>query len=317
LAVKDYKRIMAIEDDVETLKTQVQAIQDTLDSWTSSINAIAGKAPLNSPAFTGNPTAATQAVSDDSTRLATTAFVKVAITDKAPLNSPAFTGNPTAATQGVSDNSGKLATTAFVQAALATLTGTGTPQPPAAITGSEVSYTEQGQVNNQQSTGSAGTAPSYARTDHQHPGDTTRAPIESPNFIGEPTVPYPEFSSYESAGDEIGTVIANVDFVINYVAYAVKAAANTGSGSGGSSGGSEEAPSISGDFGFVDNGGGKGNDTPGSGGGAGYGDGWPIGTSTPDAGSGTDGGPGEDGALVLKVVPSNPDYDGLDWSIPQ
>jgi hypothetical protein len=35
---------------------------------------------------------------------------------KAPLNSPAFTGNPTAPTQPVGDNSTKLATTGFVQA---------------------------------------------------------------------------------------------------------------------------------------------------------------------------------------------------------
>lgn len=41
--------------------------------------AIVNKAPLASPAFTGNPTAPTQSTSDDSTRLATTAFVKAAI----------------------------------------------------------------------------------------------------------------------------------------------------------------------------------------------------------------------------------------------
>ncbi len=38
------------------------------------------------------------------------------ITGAAPLASPAFTGNPTAPTQAVGDNSTKLATTAFVQA---------------------------------------------------------------------------------------------------------------------------------------------------------------------------------------------------------
>ena len=46
--------------------------------WTA--NKIKGlldaKAPLASPAFTGNPTAATQAAADNSTKLATTAFVK-------------------------------------------------------------------------------------------------------------------------------------------------------------------------------------------------------------------------------------------------
>ena len=41
--------------------------------------AVALKAALASPAFTGNPTATTQATSDDSTRLATTAFVHAVV----------------------------------------------------------------------------------------------------------------------------------------------------------------------------------------------------------------------------------------------
>lgn len=39
-------------------------------------NLLSAKAPLASPAFTGNPTAPTQDSSDDSTKIATTAFVK-------------------------------------------------------------------------------------------------------------------------------------------------------------------------------------------------------------------------------------------------
>jgi len=108
-----------------------------------SVGDITGAAPLNSPAFTGSPTAPTQAPGDNSTKLATTAFVLAnagggavssvfgrtgailaaagdytvsQVTGAAPLNSPAFTGNPTAPTQPVGDNSTKLATTAFVQA---------------------------------------------------------------------------------------------------------------------------------------------------------------------------------------------------------
>lgn len=44
-----------------------------------------------------------------------TSAVQTQITAKAPLASPAFTGNPTATTQTSTDNSTKLATTAFVQ----------------------------------------------------------------------------------------------------------------------------------------------------------------------------------------------------------
>jgi len=117
------------------------------------------KAALDSPAFTGIPTAPTAALNTNTTQLATMAAVKAAadavitqlttgapgILDtldelaaalgddanyaanvatalalKAPLASPALTGNPTAPTQTAGDNTTKLATTAFVAAAVAT-----------------------------------------------------------------------------------------------------------------------------------------------------------------------------------------------------
>ena len=45
-----------------------------------TVPGLAAKAPLASPAFTGNPTVPTQAGADDSTKAASTAFVKAAIT---------------------------------------------------------------------------------------------------------------------------------------------------------------------------------------------------------------------------------------------
>ncbi|MGK2740534.1 phage tail protein [Tepidicaulis sp. LMO-SS28] len=112
------------------------------------------RAPIASPAFTGHPTAPTQAPGNNSTRLANTAFVQAALAAlvdsspaaldtlnelaaalgddpnfaatvtaalaaKAPLASPALTGEPTAPTQSAADDSTKLATTAFVQAVAA------------------------------------------------------------------------------------------------------------------------------------------------------------------------------------------------------
>jgi Chaperone of endosialidase len=99
-----------------------------------------GGAPNDSPAFTGSPTAPTQAPGDNDTSIATTAFVNAAVTAMnvvasfntrkgavvltlsdvtgaggAPLASPTFSGSPTAPTPGAGDNSTKLATTAFVQ----------------------------------------------------------------------------------------------------------------------------------------------------------------------------------------------------------
>lgn len=96
---------------------------------TTVATALALKAPIASPALTGNPTAPTQTVGNNSTRLATTAFVQAEINlfaltvtsdleNKAPLASPALTGTPTAPTQAPGNNSTRIATTAFVAAAL-------------------------------------------------------------------------------------------------------------------------------------------------------------------------------------------------------
>jgi len=47
--------------------------------------------------------------------------------------------------------------------------------------------------------GKAGVAEQYARADHQHPSDGTRAPIESPQFKGHPTAPTMEPSDSSDA----------------------------------------------------------------------------------------------------------------------
>lgn len=77
---------------------------------------ISGFAPIDSPSFTGTPTAPTPASNDNSGKLATTAYVQNQ--NFAPLNSPALTGDPTAPTPTTGDNDTSIATTAFVQDAL-------------------------------------------------------------------------------------------------------------------------------------------------------------------------------------------------------
>jgi hypothetical protein len=105
------------------------------------------KAPLASPAFTGNPTAPTPTAGNNDTSIATTAFVTTAdaalqtsiktyvdnqdalkadITYvnaqdalKAPIASPTFTGDPKAPTPSAGDNDTTIATTAFVANAVA------------------------------------------------------------------------------------------------------------------------------------------------------------------------------------------------------
>jgi len=87
-----------------------------------------GGAPLANPNFTGAPTAPTAATADNSTRIATTAYVQAqnyltiggAAGSYAPIASPALTGNPTAPTPTAGDNDTSIATTAFVTGAIAT-----------------------------------------------------------------------------------------------------------------------------------------------------------------------------------------------------
>ncbi len=147
LASEGHTHVAADITDLQTLLDAKanSSHNHTIAQVTNLQTSLDAKAPLASPAFTGNPTASTQATGNNSTRLATTAFVATAVANmgatkansthghaigdvtnlqtsldaKAPLASPALTGNPTAPTQAQSDNSTRVATTAFVKGGLA------------------------------------------------------------------------------------------------------------------------------------------------------------------------------------------------------
>lgn len=128
----------SISVDSATLATPL-SIANGGTGATSASAALAalGAAPLASPAFTGTPTASTPTTSDNTTKLATTAFVKAQA--YAPIASPTFTGTASAPTPSTADNTTKIATTAYVQAQgfapLASPTLTGTPLAPTAAGG--------------------------------------------------------------------------------------------------------------------------------------------------------------------------------------
>ena len=61
---------------LDTLNELAEALGDDASYAATVTNSLALKAPLASPALTGNPTAPTQATGNDSTRLATTAWVR-------------------------------------------------------------------------------------------------------------------------------------------------------------------------------------------------------------------------------------------------
>lgn len=76
------------------------------------------KAPINSPALVGTPTAPTAGAGVSTNQIATTAFVAATIgvinATKADLNSPVLVGTPTAPTAPSGTNSTQLANTAYV-----------------------------------------------------------------------------------------------------------------------------------------------------------------------------------------------------------
>lgn len=129
-------------DSLRTAATKINSnFTELYTDVTNNTAGIALAAPLASPAFTGNPTAPTQLSSDNSTRLATTAYVNAvlssyvlttALSSYAPLASPAFTGTPTAPTPAAGTNSNAIATTSYVVTAL----GSYAPLAGASFTGS-------------------------------------------------------------------------------------------------------------------------------------------------------------------------------------
>ena len=101
----------------------------------------------------------------------------------APLASPALAGTPTAPTATTGANSTQIATTAFVQSAVSGVSGGGTPSSTTPL---------------MDGTAAVGTSTNYARGDHVHPTDTSRAaasaltsyaPLASPALSGTPTAP--------------------------------------------------------------------------------------------------------------------------------
>jgi hypothetical protein len=88
-------------------------LSSTAASTYQTIAGMAGYAQLSGATFTGNVFAPTPSPGTDSTRIATTEWVKDF--DYAPLNSPQFNGNPRGPTPSLSDDDTSLATTAFVK----------------------------------------------------------------------------------------------------------------------------------------------------------------------------------------------------------
>jgi hypothetical protein len=126
-------------------------------------------APLDSPAFTGVPTAPYPV---GTSGVATVQFVYDIAAGYAPIANPVFTGNPRAPTPAAGDNDDSIATTAFVTAASI---AAGAVFPSNAAPGMN-------------GTPNAGTSTLYSRGDHTHPSDTSRVAKTGDTMVGNLTI---------------------------------------------------------------------------------------------------------------------------------
>jgi hypothetical protein len=116
----------------------------------------------------------------------------------APLDSAALVGNPTAPTQAPDNSTTRLATTAFVLGQL-----------------SSASPVMNG-------TAAVGTSLRFARADHVHPTDTSRAALASPTFTGTPAAP-------TAAADTNTTQLATTAYVLGQLSGVTPAALGSAS----------------------------------------------------------------------------------------
>lgn len=148
---------------VDLASTDVLPIVDTSATTTKKV-AMADVAE-----FVAGATVITSLIpgdSDDLTEGTTNLYYTTARSSlKADLASPTFTGTPAAPTAAADTNTTQIATTGYVVGQAASATPL------------------------MDNTAAVGTSLKYARQDHIHPVDTSRAPLASPALTGTPTAP--------------------------------------------------------------------------------------------------------------------------------
>jgi hypothetical protein len=135
------------------------AAADTNSTQIATTAFFAGQAGSASPVMNGTATVGT------SLRFSRQDHIHPTDTSRAPLANPTFTGTPAAPTAAIDTNTTQVATTAFVLA--------------------------QASSSNPAMNGTVaiGTSTRFARADHVHASDTSRAPVASPTFTGLVTTP--------------------------------------------------------------------------------------------------------------------------------
>lgn len=195
--------------------------------WNDMVDYIETLAPVASPTLTGTPASTTPSVDNNSTRIATTAYViaqeeatAVPIVDgtaspgtstkvskydhvhptdtsRAAVASPTLTGTPASTTPAADNNSTRIATTAYYCGQK----GTATPL--------------------MDGTATAGASLKFSPIDHVHPTDTTKANIASPTFTGAP-------ASTTPSADDNSTRIATTAYYCGQIGTATPQMDGTG-----------------------------------------------------------------------------------------
>jgi hypothetical protein len=142
-----------------TINATASIAADTNSTIVATTAFVAGQAGTATPLVNGTAAAGT------SLRYARQDHVHPTDTTRAPLASPALTGTPTSTTAAADTNTTQIATTAYVVGQA----GSATPL----VDG----------------TAAVGTSIRFARQDHVHPTDTSRAALASPTFTGVPAAP--------------------------------------------------------------------------------------------------------------------------------
>ncbi len=226
--------------DVQRLIDAITAIDADVGAL---IAALAAKAGIESPAFSGSPTAPTQPSGSNNNTLATTGHVKSAISaffdtaegaietitelqaalsgagvvedlltqigQKAPLASPALTGTPTAPTPTVETNTDQVATAAFVQLVRAAI-----------IAGAPTNLNTLAKL-----AAAIGDDPNFAVTVASDLGN--KAPLADPAFTGNPTVPTQPEGNNSTRAANTAFVKRAIDTALQAVSTAMSSLASS------------------------------------------------------------------------------------------
>lgn len=219
------------EDHIHPVDTSRYAASNPAGYQTAAnvTSTLTAYAKLASPALSGTPTAPTQTAGKNDTSIATTAFVQAAVVASTTgvssfntrtgaitlSNSDVLTVLPASTTAPVMDGT--------ATAGVATSWARGDHVHPTDTSRYAASNPQGYQTAAQvaaavpvasavaplmDGTAAAGSSTLFARGDHVHPSDTTRAPITAPSFKGSPTI------GDANAGIEIGsTSAANTPYI--------------------------------------------------------------------------------------------------------